>query len=374
MLKGFGAVCCLFGSVLGFSAIFCLPVDAGVVVHSALGGDIYGYDVDHDGTEGTLAEAAPHGDGKWDIAIETFDQKTGKIIKVLKQINGTADNFVTLGIFGHGVALFEREREKKHVLGVSKATFEIANLLSKNKLSGPWNPPPESKEYAPLDAVSGDQVSAATAFMVEAEDEQDQYSHYVFSSDVAANTFGPIIELTHLRYSVMAFDNATNTAVIASSDGCAGCDVKIVLSNLVTGKTKHFEGLGLGSPQGIAVDAADGIACTTTADGYVEFYDLAHQTAHKVSMPNGSDTVHSGGVVSFDPLNKLFLVMQLNSSTAADGSSMQVYDPAGHFVKSVNGLHSDAYQTIDHIAFNPNTRTVFVLNGDERKELETFSY
>lgn len=40
----------------------------------------------------------------------------------------------------------------------------------------------------------------------------------------------------------------------------------------------------------------------------------------------------------------------------------------------MNGLHSDAYQAIDRIAFNPSTRTTFVLNGDNLKELETFRY
>lgn len=234
-------------------------------------------------------------------------------------------------MIGHGVALFEREHAKKHVLGVSKATFDIANPVSKNKLSGPWTPPPESKKYQPLDALSGDQGSAATAFMVEGENQDEEYTHYVFSSDVAANTFGPMVKLTHLRYPVMAFDTATNTAVIASSDGCIQCQVKIVLANLVTGKIIHVKGLGFGSPQGIAVDAADGIACTTTTDGYVEFYDLARGTAHEVSMPNRHGTFWSGSTISFDPVNKLFLVMQQNSSTAPSGSSLQVYDTAGHF-------------------------------------------
>jgi WD40 repeat protein len=374
MLKPIGTASGLSVLALAFSTLQSVPANAATVVHGALGGTIYGYDVDHNGSEGILAEAASHGGGKVDIAIETFDQKTGKIIKVLKQISDTTDGFVTLGVQGKGVALFEREHSKKHSFEVSKATFQIANPLSKNKLSGPWTPPLESKSYAPLDAVSGDQGSAATAFMVEAEDDAEQYSHYVFSSDVAANTFGPVIELTHLRYPVMAFDNATNIAVIASSDGCVQCQVKVVLANLVTGKITHLKGLGFGSPQGIAVDAADGIACTTTADGYVEFYDLAHHTAREVSMPNHHGTFWSGSTISFDPVNKLFLIVQQNSSTAPSGSSLQLYDPTGHLVESVNGLHSDAYQTIDHIAFNPKTRTAFVLNGDNTKELETFHY
>jgi hypothetical protein len=56
-----------------------------VVVHTALGGFILGYDIDHNGTEGLLAESLALPNGKDDAAIETFDQRTGKIVKIVKQ-------------------------------------------------------------------------------------------------------------------------------------------------------------------------------------------------------------------------------------------------------------------------------------------------
>src|SRR5581483_9474119 len=56
---------------------------APVFVNTALGGFILGYDIDQTGTEGLLAEAQPLTDGRANVAVETFDQKTGKILKIV---------------------------------------------------------------------------------------------------------------------------------------------------------------------------------------------------------------------------------------------------------------------------------------------------
>jgi hypothetical protein len=53
---------------------------ATVIVHSKFGGQIFGFDIDQNGTEGVLAEAQDLSGGNVEAAVETFDQKSGKIL------------------------------------------------------------------------------------------------------------------------------------------------------------------------------------------------------------------------------------------------------------------------------------------------------
>src|SRR5689334_21070316 len=55
------------------------PGIGSVTVHSQLGGQIFGFDVEANGTEGLLTEAQTLANGNTLNAVETFDQATGKI-------------------------------------------------------------------------------------------------------------------------------------------------------------------------------------------------------------------------------------------------------------------------------------------------------
>ena len=79
-----------------------------VIVQSKFGGQIFGFDIDQNGTEGILSEALNLSNGNVLAAAETFDQKTGKILKVIAQTQ-TQDDFVTLGVVGASVGLVEYE-------------------------------------------------------------------------------------------------------------------------------------------------------------------------------------------------------------------------------------------------------------------------
>ena len=63
----------------GFSALFVAmasPAATAPVVHTALGGEILGFDVDQNGTEGVLAEYVSLGGGKGDVSLEAIpDEK-----------------------------------------------------------------------------------------------------------------------------------------------------------------------------------------------------------------------------------------------------------------------------------------------------------
>jgi hypothetical protein len=104
-----------------------------VLVHSKFGGQIFGFDIDQNGTEGLLSESKTLADGNILAAVETFDQKTGKILKVVDKLE-SQDDFVTMGIVGSSVGLVERE----HVEGgfVVKRIFHTLNPLELNKFNG----------------------------------------------------------------------------------------------------------------------------------------------------------------------------------------------------------------------------------------------
>src|SRR3954468_17715970 len=76
-----------------------------VIVHGKLGGLIFGFEVDPNGTEGLLCEAVSHADGTLSARVETFSQATGRIIKVLGGAE-SQDDFIALGVAG-SVGLIE---------------------------------------------------------------------------------------------------------------------------------------------------------------------------------------------------------------------------------------------------------------------------
>jgi hypothetical protein len=125
------------------------------------------------------------------------------------------------------------------------------------------------------------------------------------------------------------------------------------------------------------VDSEDGIAVTTTElDFRVEFYNLKTQTGFPVVLPGATGQIQSGSDVEYDPVNKLFFVAQSVSSTGA-GSSIQVYNPSGKLVESLNGFNfSNASNVIGtHIALNPNNRSGYVDGPSSGvTDIQSFTY
>ncbi|HUJ09309.1 MAG TPA: hypothetical protein VL171_04725, partial [Verrucomicrobiae bacterium] len=355
---------------IGFSA---MPVQAQstpapantIFVHSKFGGQIFGFDIDQNGTEGVLSEAQDINGGVL-AAVETFDQRTGKILKVIAKKQSQADDFVTLGVVGNGVGLVEYEHEVKF-LDV-KRYFPMLDPLTGNKFSSLWTPPLGKTHL--IMGVSRNQGEPNTA--VFALDNGNTFQPWVFSSNVAANTFSQIVIPTDDRFSfgippVIAYDSKENVAVIAQDFGSPTDVPEIGLIDLTAGTFDEFRGVGFGLVNGIAVDSDDHIACTTTEiDFSVEFYDLQNQTGFSEFLPNANDQIFSGADVEYDPIHKVFLVAQPVSSTSPSGSSIQVYDTKGNFLESVNGLNfSNAFNVIAaHIALHPSKRAGFIDGPD----------
>lgn len=349
-----------------------------LIVHSKFGGQIFGFDIDQNGNEGVLAEAQTLSNGNVAAAVETFDQTTGKILAVLIR-SETQDDFITLGVVGTSVGLVEHE----HVISLLNVqrTFQTINPLAINKFTGKWTPPIGTEHL--IKEVSRTQGSTNNA--VFAYDNSGNFIPWVFSSNVAANTFGPVVKITD-SYNFgsvvppMAYNTETNQAILGGGDGCFGCRPVIGIVDLGTGTFTEFTGSGFGFVNGMAVDSADNIACTTTEDdASVEFYDLNTQTvAAVVVLPNsGEQQIFSGADVEYDSIHKLFLVAQPTSSSAATGSSIYVYDTSGNLQETLNGFSfSNAFNVIAaYIALHPSTRTGFVDGPSGNvNEIQGFSY
>jgi hypothetical protein len=356
----------------------CLAADGEqaqrVAVHTALGGFILGYDIDQHGHEGLLSEALTLPDGRHSIAVETFDQKTGAITSIVRQIDDTKHGFATLGVFARHVGLVEFEHVSK--IFVDKRIYSLLDPLSGHEFTSRWTPPLGGANDI-ITAVAENQDHPRTAVLGFKNGGGD-FRSYVFASDIRANTFGPLIAIDDPLFDsnhspVIAYDHARDRAVLGSSFGCFGCRSEIGMVDLKTGALDTFAGLGIGHVNGIAVDDETGVACTTTEDDFsVQFYDLSNGSGTIVTLPGATSQAQSGGAVAVDKLNRLFLVGQPISSTAPEGSSIHVYDEQGNLVRSINGLHLPASPA--NMALNPRRRTGFVIVTPDLNTLQKFSY
>lgn len=373
------AFLCLIPLLFLAVAVFAQEEPGTILVHTKFGGQIFGFDIDQNGTEGLLSESQTLSNGNVLAAVETFDQATGKILKVLTKTE-TQDDFITLGIVGKSVGLVEHEHQLSflHI----QRTFPTLNPLDKNLFTRLWTPPIGSQHLIMPTGVSRSQSVPNVA--VFAYDNSGQFIPYVFSSNVAADTFGPVVKITDSNNFAsvpppIAYDSKTNQAVLGGGPGCFDCLPVIGVVDLTKGTFTEFTGIGFGFINGIAMDAADGIACTTTEDdANVEFYDLKAQNGFTVQLPgSGGQQFFSGADVEFDAMHKLFFIAQPNSSSTRTGSTIYVYDTKGVLKETLNGFKfSNTFNIIPaHIALNPSKRRGFVDGPDAGvTEIQSFTY
>jgi len=350
-----------------------------VIVRGKLGGLIFGFEVDPNGTEGLLCEAVSNSDGTVSARVETFSQATGRIIRVLDR-SESQDDFIAWAVAG-SVGLIEHE----HVRGLFniKRTFSTINPLPDNMINGRWTPPLDRKQIVNQvkPALDGTPNVAVYALSV-----STNVSPVVFSSNLADNTFGPLIDITDPDFTqeappVIAFDLIGNQAILGHDKPSPFILPPVIgFVDLVTGSFVKRTGLGLGVINGIAVDSEDGVLCTDTSfDSAVQFYTLSDFTSISVFLPghDPQNSTASGGDIEFDPINKLFLVAQAFSNGQLDhGSSIHVYDLMGNLVESIDGLNFQGGDNVFpvHITLNPNRRIGFVNGPDLTTAIQSFSY
>ena len=146
--------CFAFAAAQTSKSVSKTPKGAGkVIVHPKLGGTIFEFDVDQNGTEGFLSEGI--GYGSCPYASETFDQKSGKIIKVVRRgkSKGCGDDDVTWGVVGTSVGLVEHQHSP--TFDHLQMSFPVLNPLDGNQVTGSWLSP--FKKTAEIEGVSRNQ-------------------------------------------------------------------------------------------------------------------------------------------------------------------------------------------------------------------------
>jgi hypothetical protein len=351
-----------------------------VIVRPKFGGQILGYDIDRNGARGLLSEYVSLGNGNNLVATETFDQNTGKILRVIAKKNQTMDDYVTLGIFGGiGLDLFQHQVHQFHI----ENHFLTINPLDAGKFTGTWTPPIK-KDYQLWSISAGEGTPRVAAY----QSSFDTSLTYVFSSNVEKNTFGRLISLKSIIvgslffHPLIALDSKSNQAVLADSLGCPEqvCVTWIGLVDLASGKISKFtDNLGVGTVDGLAVDPVTRIAVTTTLiDQGVEFYDLAKQTGFQVTIPNSGNALKAGLDVEFDPIHKVFLVEQYSSTGDPNNPQPRVYiyDEKGNVKKTINVQRVPISPSL--IALNPAKRIgflpVIVEPQHEFLQIQSFAY
>jgi len=350
----------------------------GKVLHTADGGQVFGFDVDQNGPDGLLASAqtiSPQGQVL--ASVETFDQSTVTITKTILT-SRTMDDFVTYGIFAGDVGLVQHD----HVIGTrDHRSWHLMNPVTGQTFTGRWTPPDATNFL--LNQIVDSQTTPTTVAM----GTDFMGRPRVFSTNVAANTFGPVIHLNGNTFGdgdapQLAFDSVNDDAVIATSPdgGRVGGHVPVIaIVDLATGKARQFDGVSIppffsGFVNGFAVDSATGIGCTTTElDASVEFYTLATGSGFSVVLPGSNgNQFETGEAVVNDPIHKLFLVVQPNGSVGPTGDSViDVFTERGRLVKSIAGFK--AFSVTPGIAINPGKRTGFI-SGPSQDALTAFSY
>jgi hypothetical protein len=350
-----------------------------VIVRGKLGGLIFGFEVDPNGTEGLLSEAVLNPDGTVTAAVETFNQATGRIIRILSKTN-TQDDFIAWTVAG-SIGLIEHEKVRG--LFDIKRTFSIIDPLSGNEINGSWTPPIEHKQIVNQVKPAFD---GSPNVVVYALSVSTNLNPVVFSSNLRDNTFGPAIEITDLDFiteapPVIAFDPIRNQAILGHDKPSPFILPPLIgFVDLATGSFEVETGLGLGVINGVAVDSEDGILCTDTSfDSAVQFYGLSDFSGISVLLPgaNQQTSTASGGDIEFDPINKLFLVAQeFFDGSLTDGSGIQVYDTAGNLVESIDGLNFQGGDNVFpiHITLNPSRRMGFVNGPDLTTAIQLFTY
>jgi hypothetical protein len=330
----------------------------GPVVQPRLAGTILGFDIDQHGDDGVFAN---YNSRSLRVSLETFDETTGKITKVVREGAGSSGDYVVYGILAGDVGFFYHNK------------YEVMDPVTGEKITGSWTPP---KPFE-VSQIAENQ-SRSTAVMLGYDTNQPSEPTEVVAADVVSGT-AKVIPLDQSLFSTggvpeIAQDSATNQAVIAAQNGSRYTHPVIGIIDLKSGKTTTFTGVRYGDVDGIDVDTKAGVACTTTGtDAGIEFYDLKTHRGSEVQLPNsGGSELHSGSGVAVDSVHGLCMVAQPVSGEGTQASAIWVVNEKGTFFEEIQGFN---FWFGVGPAINPEKRLGYVVNPrPEYGNLAGFSY
>ncbi|HEX3649999.1 MAG TPA: hypothetical protein VHV49_16345 [Pseudonocardiaceae bacterium] len=349
------------------------PSDGGSVLE--------GFGVDAHGSDGLVTSNQVTDHGTQLSSVQTFDQRdntiTGTLVKSQKDEFSTA-NTSAPGILAGDMALYADTRDKD-----GTTTYTVRSPITSHRTSA-WTPDVPAGAQVEL---ADNQDTATDAVLIG----NAQLGFRVRSTNVAANTFGPSVdlgpELSSFGFPIVTAlgeDTATGTAVLGASDFLDGTSPPTLITvDLATGEPHSSTGVGTGTPSGVAVDSATGTAAMATSDG-VGRYDLAAGTA-ALSSPGGLTYQHPAA----DPLTGDFVVQEVVSpeaelttpglgATPDDNalSTVVVLNHQGDVVRRIarfNDFNVFTQDSGDYVQLNPSTRTGYTL-GPLGRQLAPFTY
>lgn len=346
------------------------------------GAEIYGFDIDQNGTDGVLASAGYHGSA-FVVSVETFNEDTGKITKSFATKNSARNSYSVDGIFMGDVGLLTHYITPKGSI-YAKREYELMNPVTGKKFTGSWTPP--LKDINVNEVAENQATSTDVLYAIELKN-QDQPDLIV--SDVAANTFSNVITLDPNVFSgangpQVGQYAAANEAVISLSPdgGAVGGEAPVTyIFDLTTGQSTNFTGFnggpfGAGFVNGQATDPNTGVTATDTElNAQVEFYDIANQsgiTSVQLPCTGDADQGFSGWGIAVDPVNKLFLVTAPDACGSTSGI-IAVYDESGNLVESISGIPVQLGEPPP--VLNPNKRMGWAFGaGANFSQLQQFFY
>jgi hypothetical protein len=351
----------------------------GPVLTSKFGGPIFGWAIDENGTDGVLTEVTSLTFPSKSV-IETFDQTTARVLKVVREQNTGRQGNRELSvdaIAANDVGLIDDGRVNLKSFH-RHDVYYVMTPVTGNKITGTWTRPP-GKDFH-IEESADQQVDPRFVMSTTVVPDITKPPHFeLVVTDIATNKILRVLhppKLDGVDYPyLVAEDTATHRAYVPAANYHS--ETVFIDFNVLTGHVSNgFVAPPFSGPvKGIAIDSATHMMCTTTQSTYsVQMYNLRTKKQTFVGqIPNAGGELQTGTSIAADPINHLFLIEQPQSLLG--GSEIYVYDEKGNVVESLTGFQFPAYtltpETPIHVV--PSSRSGYVV-GPGSNQLQSFTY
>ena len=350
-------------------------VGPGSILTSKFSGQIFGWGIDENGTDGVLTEVVPGMGNSFTSIVEAFDQPTAQIKKVVrKQNSGPSGNreLAVEGILANDIGLIDDERLYPNF--VRRDVYYVMAPVLGYKITGAWTRP-HGHNFLIYDIADQqtDPVAVMAATILDGSIKNPP-TFEVVVTDVAMNKILHILhapKLDGVNYPyLVAEDTTTHHAYIPAANYQS--ETVFVDFDVRTGHVSNkFVAPPFGGPViGMAIDSATHMMCTTTGTTYsVQMYNLKTEKQTFVGqIPNSRGEGQAGNSIAADPINHVFLVEQPNSLLG--GSEIYVYDEKGRVLEGLTGF---AFGPSSGIRVVATSRSGYVA-GPHPNQLQAFTY